>query len=223
MLSHTCPLPALLLGPHSSASRAGLSGQRARRLLTHRKSRKEAADPGRREETHPGEQPGVQFPFNGRLPGPGSLCPVLPSHWPSGALGACPAALLSCLKAPSLASTPVPRALPMGLTAPQAPHPSAGGWELQPQPREAWWPKAWVPDPRGRGRWTPGETPRGRGCGTLRWRPRLFPLMAPRDLEPQGWGSGGWLQLSGLLSRPQSCPCARAPAASSQNQYVEEL
>ena len=97
MLSHTCPLPALLLGPHSSASRAGLSGQRARRLLTHRKSRKEAADPGRREETHPGEQPGVQFPFNGRLPGPGSLCPVLPSHWPSGALGACPAALLSCL------------------------------------------------------------------------------------------------------------------------------
>lgn len=33
------------------------------------------------------------------------------------------------------------------------------------------------------------------------------------ELGRGGWGSGGWLQLSGLLSRPQSCPCARAPAA----------
>lgn len=74
------------------------------------------------------------------------------------------------------------------------PRPSAGGWELQPQSREAWWPeKAWATqrDPRGRGRralrWGRGSSlswpqgPRATGGGGVRGA-----------LGRRGWG-GGWV------------------------------
>ena len=137
-------------------------------------------------------------PVQGRLPGPGSLCPAQPlaQGRPAGP-SSCPSFLP---QSPLSGQHPGPSGPPHGPNSPTGPPPSAGGWELQPQPQEAWWPeKAWVPDPRGRGRWTPCGTPRGRGCGALRWGPRLFPLMARRDLEPQGWGQGdGGLGVRGM-------------------------
>lgn len=100
-------------------------------------------------------------------PGPGCPCPALaqpggPGH-PRG-----PVQLpLSCLRAPSLP------------TAPQAPRPSAGGWELQPSPGRPGGLRKPGP-PRG----TPGRAQRA-----LRWDAAL-PCLGPRDLEPQGWGGG---------------------------------
>lgn len=176
--SATRVLHLLLPGPQGGTSRAGLSGQRALRLLTHRKPLVAVIFPPARRRRRPletrGDTPGradrsFRFRFSGRLPGPGSLCPALPSRRPSCTPGASPAAALSCLRPPSLASTPVPQALPTGLAAPQ-------------KSQEAWWPeKAWVPDPRrgGGGRWTPCGTPTegvrnpqmGAGGSSLSWPP----------------------------------------------------
>ena len=82
---------------------AGLSGQRALQLLTHRKPLVAVSFPPARRRRGPRETRGgtpgraarrFRFRLSGRLPGPGSLCSALPSRRPSpGGLSSCPSLL----------------------------------------------------------------------------------------------------------------------------------
>lgn len=128
-------------------------------------------------------------------PGPGCPCPALPSRRPGAPRG--PVQLpLSPASEPPLCQQPH-----------RHPRPSAGGWELQPQSREAWWPeKAWASQ----------RDPRGRGRRALRWG-RGSSLSWPQGPRATGvgvgaWGGGGGAGAGGGAARP-------GPAVEEEGQY----